>query len=36
MSDIKKWKTPAASNTGSGFSPPDGFPEGMLNSDLNN
>ncbi|HIG17466.1 MAG TPA: hypothetical protein EYQ31_09355, partial [Candidatus Handelsmanbacteria bacterium] len=36
MSDIKKWKTPAASNVGSGFTPPDGFPEGMLRSDLNN
>jgi len=35
MSDIKKWKTPAASNVGSGFTPPDGFPEGMLRSDLN-
>lgn len=36
MSDIKKWKTPAGSNMGAGFAPPDGFPEGMLRSDVNN
>ena len=36
MSDIKKWKTPAASNVGADFAPPDGFPEGMLRSDVNN
>jgi len=35
MSDVKKWKSVAASNTGTGFTPPDGFPEGMLRSDLN-
>ena len=33
MSDIKAWKTPAASNIAVA---PDGFPEGMLRSDVNN
>jgi len=33
MSDIKDWSTTAASNNAS---PPDGFPEGMAPSDVNN